>query len=516
MRAASAGVALSLAAAALVVLVVAAGTAAAADAAVASGATGADADIDRELCCCSSDELGTNAAPLLAVLDELVTQPFFRYFRVNVKKKCPYWVAHTLCTHRGNPCKFCRCDADEIPASLRTDTDMGKPLGADWVKEDDPDVEGNVDAAAGAGAGAGGGSQQHDALDRSDGSHSAVSELDATKTTPAATATAPAAGARKPFETAAASAGGDADPQAEYVDLVRNPEGNTFYLGNQASRVWRAIYDENCLRLAGEGDADADAAPQCREWLVFYRLISGLHTSISTHIAAYYDVHVLPGDARYKPATSHEAALAEALAAMPLEVRHTTRAFAKPNCTVYEQRLRDKPAHVANMHFVFRFVVRALTRSRDAFVDPDTFEMRPALRIGDAAHDAATGRLLERLFRAHLLCSPTFNESRLLQEPNVAALLPEMKRRIANMTTITDCISCEKCRLWGKLQLLGLATAFKIVMAPANRVPHLDRRELMSLVNLARQLTDSVHNERVMCRPRATSENKESAAPSDL
>ena len=28
-----------------------------------------------------------------------------------------------------------------------------------------------------------------------------------------------------------------------------------------------------------------------------------------------------------------------------------------------------------------------------------------------------------------------------------------------------DCVTCEKCRVWGKLQILGLGTAIKILMS---------------------------------------------------
>ena len=28
-----------------------------------------------------------------------------------------------------------------------------------------------------------------------------------------------------------------------------------------------------------------------------------------------------------------------------------------------------------------------------------------------------------------------------------------------------DCVGCEKCRLWGKLQVLGLGTALKILFS---------------------------------------------------
>eukprot|EP00897_Mesotaenium_endlicherianum_P003124 jgi/Mesen1/283/ME1155523C09450 len=30
---------------------------------------------------------------------------------------------------------------------------------------------------------------------------------------------------------------------------------------------------------------------------------------------------------------------------------------------------------------------------------------------------------------------------------------------------IMDCVGCEKCRLWGKLQILGLGTALKILFS---------------------------------------------------
>jgi ERO1-like protein alpha len=36
-----------------------------------------------------------------------------------------------------------------------------------------------------------------------------------------------------------------------------------------------------------------------------------------------------------------------------------------------------------------------------------------------------------------------------------------------------DCVGCEKCRLWGKLQVLGLGTALKILFSddgPENMV----------------------------------------------
>ena len=56
-----------------------------------------------------------------------------------------------------------------------------------------------------------------------------------------------------------------------------------------------------------------------------------------------------------------------------------------------------------------------------------------------------------------------------------------------------DCVGCEKCRLWGKLQVLGLGTALKILMTP-ERAPlgPLERNEVIALVNTLAQLVKSV------------------------
>lgn len=89
-----------------------------------------------------------------------------------------------------------------------------------------------------------------------------------------------------------------------YINLVNNRERYTGYDGEAAARVWTTIYNENCFSsLFTTPDAfispftasplmqpSLDQADLCLEKRVFYRLISGLHTSISLHICdAYLD-----------------------------------------------------------------------------------------------------------------------------------------------------------------------------------------------------------------------------------
>lgn len=40
----------------------------------------------------------------------------------------------------------------------------------------------------------------------------------------------------------------ETSPDAEYVDLLLNPERFTGYKGPSAWRVWNSIYEENCFK----------------------------------------------------------------------------------------------------------------------------------------------------------------------------------------------------------------------------------------------------------------------------
>jgi ERO1-like protein beta len=67
-----------------------------------------------------------------------------------------------------------------------------------------------------------------------------------------------------------------------YVDLRKNPERFTGYDGESAHKIWNAIYEENCFQkftpivlFGGEKEEE------CLEKRVYYKIISGLHSSIS-------------------------------------------------------------------------------------------------------------------------------------------------------------------------------------------------------------------------------------------
>lgn len=39
----------------------------------------------------------------------------------------------------------------------------------------------------------------------------------------------------------------------------------------------------------------------------------------------------------------------------------------------------------------------------------------------------------------------------------------EFKAHFRNVSRIMDCVGCDKCRLWGKIQTSGVGTALKIL-----------------------------------------------------
>lgn len=45
------------------------------------------------------------------------------------------------------------------------------------------------------------------------------------------------------------------------------------------------------------------------------------------------------------------------------------------------------------------------------------------------------------------------------------------REKFRNISKIMDCVGCDKCRLWGKLQVQGLGTALKILFSGKFEVP---------------------------------------------
>ncbi|CAJ1958017.1 unnamed protein product [Sphenostylis stenocarpa] len=241
-----------------------------------------------------------------------------------------------------------------------------------------------------------------------------------------------------------------------YVNLQLNPERYTGYTGPSARRIWDSVYSENCPKLKDPSQE------LCQEEKILYKLISGLHSSISIHIAAEY-------------------LLDEA-----------TNLWGQ-NLTLMYDRVLKYPDRVRNLYFTFLFVLRAVTKAAD-YLEQAEYD------TGNYNEDLRTQSLIKQLLynpKLQAACPIPFDEANLWKGQSGPELKQKIQQQFRNISALMDCVGCEKCRLWGKLQVLGLGTALKILFSvdgQENSIQtlQLQRNEVIALMNLLNRLSESV------------------------
>ncbi|ORY49151.1 endoplasmic oxidoreductin [Rhizoclosmatium globosum] len=233
--------------------------------------------------------------------------------------------------------------------------------------------------------------------------------------------------------------------EVPYVNLVKNPERFTGYAGDSAARVWGAIYKENCFG-GGEEVSGGRGEGQCMEKRVFYRLVSGLHSSISTHICDQW-----------------------------LDQKTGT----------WSLSVGKFPDRIQNMYFTYVVLLRAISK-----ISPylETTEW-----CSSATDKKRIGTLMKGIVEKTLSCPPTFDETTMFTDSALRSLKEEFKNHFRNISLIMDCVGCEKCRLWGKLQITGLGTALRFFLVWEDpSLYRLTRTELVSLINGFHRISNSL------------------------
>jgi hypothetical protein len=84
----------------------------------------------------------------------------------------------------------------------------------------------------------------------------------------------------------------------------------------------------------------------------------------------------------------------------------------------------------------------------------------------------------------------------MFKDPDTMVLKEDFRNRFRNVSRIMDCVGCDKCRLWGKLQTNGYGTALKVLFEfdenDSSRDPPLRRTELVALINTLNRLSHSL------------------------
>jgi len=203
-------------------------------------------------------------------------------------------------------------------------------------------------------------------------------------------------------------------------------------------------------------------------------MMSGLHASINIHLSALY---LFKGNGLTKPKWG-------------LNFEEFRRRF-DPETTNDEG-----PTWLKNLYFAYTVVLRAITKAAP-FWEQEQFY------TGDFEDDQHVQELVQALLAKSKTCPSTFDEKLMFTDPASAKILKEeFKLHFRNVSRIMDCVGCDKCRLWGKVQVQGLGTALKILFSghelddgKVNKSSqfHLKRTEIVSLFNAFGRLSSSVN-----------------------
>ncbi|CDW54319.1 Endoplasmic oxidoreductin-1 [Trichuris trichiura] len=382
-----------------------------------------------------------NNVHIHGLLTKLLKKDCLRYYKTDMEKDCPFWQSNRYCTSR--ECGIENCD-DEVPIAFK----YTKYQVQDAYRSSRCDESNEIDP------------------------------LDKTIT----------AGQRRKLEKwtehderldVYCDVEDESSEKLHYVDLVRNPERYTGYKGNSAQRVWKCIYEENCFKPDPKFDKEYLIYPNirgmCSEKRMFYRIISGLHTSISISIAAN----------SYKPAPGG------------MGEGEWFR-----NVDMFKYRFDPKytnnegPERLKNLYFVFLLEMRALQK-----ISP--YLHHTLFYTGNDEEDMDTMDDIKRLVDKIDAFGSTFSESKLFRGTGLKTriLKEEFRLHFLNISRIMDCVDCDKCRLWGKLQTHGIGTALKILFAdlpsaqsgtsPKKRF-QLQRNDVVALFNSIGRFSSSI------------------------
>lgn len=399
-------------------------------------------------CACNIDTIDHfNNFKVYPILKSLLQKDYFRFFKVNLKRPCPFWPDDSRCALRD--CSVTTCSEDSLPKSIRGHERINIPN--DSVSKY---------------------SKEANEQDSCDENHAGLGEVDSTISDES----------YREFERWQkhddsqdnfCEMDDELSAGMEYVDLSLNPERYTGYAGSSAHRIWKSIYEENCFKPNvgyGPYTTSKNLNAMCLEKRAFYRAISGLHASINVHLCANY--------------LTRDGPLGQAVWG--------------PNAEEFERRFSpaltngEGPQWLRNLYFVYLIELGALAKAAPYLLHQTFYT---------SAEDETVPTAVRALLDAARQFPHHFNDSAMFNgQKDALKLKEEFKAHFRNISRIMDCVGCDKCRLWGKLQVQGLGTAMKILFTDKSRLPpenprfHLTRSEIVSLFNAFGRLSNSIYH----------------------
>jgi len=242
-----------------------------------------------------------------------------------------------------------------------------------------------------------------------------------------------------------------------YIDLIKNEEKYTGYQGKSAARIWGKIYGDLCF-APKEGSSVSDL---CLEEKTFYRIISGLHSSITVHLCSKYLLQ------QENP-----------LMGRPAVWGRNQQEFLKR----FDPKLTGNkgPEWLKNMFYLYLVELRAIGKAGSVLLSQDYKDSDISSQVQELVQAATQ-------FKYH------FDENDLFKSDELkkGELFSEFKQKFREISHLMDCMGCERCKVWGKLQVTGIGTALKILFTPTEDL-RLTRHEVVALVNAFGRVSTSL------------------------
>lgn len=217
-------------------------------------------------------------------------------------------------------------------------------------------------------------------------------------------------------------------PSSDYYDTEGSPES---YTGYDGSEVWAFIHDRICFE-GYQYDDDHWKAD-------FNKAVSGVHSMVSAQVSRGIRDRIEAGES-----------FAEE------EVWRDPKAE-------FLRRLSPKgetSLAIENLYFCFMLLLSAASKARDRLlrdcesgkIDEDSAEELKAVLQSPLFDNPAVGAASRKL-RDHAV-----------KDSDSMSALWEARMRSRELLRIMNCVQCNKCRLHGKISMMGLSTALQILV----------------------------------------------------
>mmetsp|Transcript_10452 Transcript_10452/g.24855 ORF Transcript_10452/g.24855 Transcript_10452/m.24855 type:complete len:399 (-) Transcript_10452:2939-4135(-) len=212
-------------------------------------------------------------------------------------------------------------------------------------------------------------------------------------------------------------------PSNDYYDLEEFPEG---YTGYDGSEIWEFVHG----KIAFKGyDYDDN------HWKAdFNKAVSGIHSLVSAHVTKGIQDKIDAG-----------------------EEFGDDEVWRDPKVE-FDRRLgRDgeQPMAMENLYFAYMLFLSAAAKAKDKLLAD----------CESGSIDAEASEILKGFLELPVLCDPAVEVApKKLHDHAMESQnnLWEARMRTRDLLRIMNCVQCNKCRLHGKVAMLGLSTALQI------------------------------------------------------